>query len=213
MSERPRDEIWDALVGLYGEPTNQGARGRRNKAVKMLKESGATPVEIEERYKAGKAEGLHRSDTDVAFANNWDILGRPRTDEVEAAFKALWPGKPFSSGWEVILAGFTPEEIIETLERASYSSPFPPGAGEVRRKLIHQRLGDKAPLEPKEALLRARQRQAETAAGLISDEGLDEFITKAWQQMKLLSHSFDDSVFLTEYQKLLEDFYFSYGRS
>lgn len=46
MSERPRDEIWDALTASFGEVRTPSERGRRNRAVRELKEAEATPEEI-----------------------------------------------------------------------------------------------------------------------------------------------------------------------
>lgn len=43
---RPRDLIWDALTEHFGEVRTRDERGRRNKAVKQLKEAEATPEEI-----------------------------------------------------------------------------------------------------------------------------------------------------------------------
>lgn len=46
MSERPKDEIWDALTEAFGEVRTSQERGRRNRAVRDLREAGATPEEI-----------------------------------------------------------------------------------------------------------------------------------------------------------------------
>lgn len=46
MAERPRDEIWDALEEHFGPVRDVGARGRRNAAVKRLRDAEATPEEI-----------------------------------------------------------------------------------------------------------------------------------------------------------------------
>ena len=46
MSERPRDEIWDALEAEFGPVRTKTERGRRNAAVKELKDAEATPEEI-----------------------------------------------------------------------------------------------------------------------------------------------------------------------
>lgn len=46
MSERPRDEVWDALEVEFGPVRTKSERGRRNLAVKELREAGATPEEI-----------------------------------------------------------------------------------------------------------------------------------------------------------------------
>lgn len=45
-SERPRDELWDALTEHFGEVRTQQERDRRNRAVKELRQAEATPEEI-----------------------------------------------------------------------------------------------------------------------------------------------------------------------
>lgn len=47
MSERPRDLLWDSLTEFFGEPRTQSERGRRNRAVRELREAGATPEEVQ----------------------------------------------------------------------------------------------------------------------------------------------------------------------
>ena len=44
--ERPRDEIWDALEAEFGAVRTKDERGRRNAAVRQLREAEATPEEI-----------------------------------------------------------------------------------------------------------------------------------------------------------------------
>ena len=46
MSEKPPDPIWDALTEAFGEVRTPSERGRRNRAVRELKEAKATPEEI-----------------------------------------------------------------------------------------------------------------------------------------------------------------------
>ena len=45
--ERPRDPIFDALTEAFGEVRTKDERGRRNNAVRQLREADATPEEIE----------------------------------------------------------------------------------------------------------------------------------------------------------------------
>jgi len=47
---RERDEIWDELDGLFGPVRTRAERGRRNVAVKQLREAGATPKEVNVAY-------------------------------------------------------------------------------------------------------------------------------------------------------------------
>lgn len=48
-AERPRDDIWDALVEVFGFP---GDRKLRNRTVKDLREAGATVGDIYARVQA-----------------------------------------------------------------------------------------------------------------------------------------------------------------
>ena len=47
---RARDEIWDQLDAHFGPVRTKAERGRRNAAVKQLREAGATPQEIALAY-------------------------------------------------------------------------------------------------------------------------------------------------------------------
>lgn len=44
--ERPRDLLWDTLTEHFGEPRTKSERGRRNHAVRELRDAGATPEEV-----------------------------------------------------------------------------------------------------------------------------------------------------------------------
>jgi hypothetical protein len=48
--ERPRDEIWDALEVHFGPVSNDANRSLRNQAVKLLRQSEATPERIAIAY-------------------------------------------------------------------------------------------------------------------------------------------------------------------
>jgi hypothetical protein len=75
---KARDDIWDALIGTgFETPTNDNTRGRRNKAVKLLRQSGATPDQIRARTQAWPFHFPDATLTDIALANHWDELGRP----------------------------------------------------------------------------------------------------------------------------------------
>ncbi len=73
-----RDEIWDTLVDLFGEPSNDGTRGKRNRVVKLLKQSSASPDDIRTRYAAWRHLFSDATITDTGLANQWDALGRAR---------------------------------------------------------------------------------------------------------------------------------------
>lgn len=44
--EPERDEVWDTLTEYFGEPLTKSARGRRNGAVKELRDAGLTAEQI-----------------------------------------------------------------------------------------------------------------------------------------------------------------------
>lgn len=46
LLSRPPDPLWDALSEHFGEVRTASERGRRNKAVKELREAEATPEEV-----------------------------------------------------------------------------------------------------------------------------------------------------------------------
>ncbi len=74
---RNRDPVWDVLVTLFGEPSNDNTRGKRNRVVKLLKQSSATEEEIDYRYAAWSDHFPDATITDTGLANQWDTLGRP----------------------------------------------------------------------------------------------------------------------------------------
>lgn len=78
---RPPDVIWDACVScMDGGPTNDGERGKWNKGVKLLKQSGATTAEVllraqRFRDRFGPDIPLHP----MSLALNWRILSKDVT--------------------------------------------------------------------------------------------------------------------------------------
>lgn len=74
---RPRDPLWDSLEEEFGRPSNANERGKRNRAVKLLRESGATPDEIRLRCDRYRTGWPHVTLTPLALANNWDTLAQP----------------------------------------------------------------------------------------------------------------------------------------
>lgn len=86
---RARDEIWDALIAEgFESPSNASSRGRRNKAVALLRESGATPDQIHVRVQAWPIHYPGATLTDMALANRWDELGRPPARASKSAVDA-----------------------------------------------------------------------------------------------------------------------------
>lgn len=73
---RKRNEIWDALTHMFGEPTTPSAVKLRGKVTQELKSAQATADEILAR---GKRWPLHFDNatlTETALMKHWDRLGR-----------------------------------------------------------------------------------------------------------------------------------------
>jgi hypothetical protein len=85
--ERARDDLWDTLAELLGEPATDSERGRRNKALKELRAVDATPAELRKRAAAYRSKWPGIDMTASALAANWSLLnGRHGT--VDPAEKA-----------------------------------------------------------------------------------------------------------------------------
>lgn len=80
---RKRDVVWDTLVDLFGEPTNDVERGRRNRTVRLIKQSLAAmnvaeadqAVEIRRRHARWSRVYERATITDTALSNRWSELG------------------------------------------------------------------------------------------------------------------------------------------
>jgi hypothetical protein len=68
--ERPRDLIWDALEEHFGPVSNDANRGLRNAAVKLLRQSQATPEQIAIAFEWCKKN--FTTFTEVAVAKYFD---------------------------------------------------------------------------------------------------------------------------------------------
>lgn len=75
--QKPRDELWDALVAECGPVTNEMERGRRNKSLKALRESHATAAEVHERSESHRRRWPDADLTATSLANNWSLLAKP----------------------------------------------------------------------------------------------------------------------------------------
>jgi hypothetical protein len=94
---KKRDEVWDAIMdacGVNATTINSNERGRYNKAVKLLKESGATAEEIHTRVEVYRRKFKGAAVTPVAVANHWSELD-PATVKVEDVSAA-------PKGWDAI---------------------------------------------------------------------------------------------------------------
>ena len=73
---RPRNEIWDALAHIFGEPTTPSATKVRGKACNELKTAGASGEEIVARAKRWPHHYDGAILTELALIKHWDALGR-----------------------------------------------------------------------------------------------------------------------------------------
>lgn len=77
------DPLWDTLVDLLGEPVTASERGRRNKALKELREAGATPRDVHTRAGIYRSLWPNMVLTATALAANWSSL-KPAPSRYEA---------------------------------------------------------------------------------------------------------------------------------
>jgi len=73
-STRKRNEIWDALSDIFGEPTTRPAQKSRGQICRDLTEAGATAPEIYARAKRWSAHFDGATLTDRALVKHWDTL-------------------------------------------------------------------------------------------------------------------------------------------
>jgi len=178
---------------------------------RVVQASLRTVEEIRQRYvRYNEVMGEGVLNTPEALASNWSRLAedKPR-NEVASTFRAIWPnGKFDEAGWKEILRGFYPSEITKALEHLGYSHEYPPGAVTVKKYLIHERLGDEAPLDPEEAL-QVAQTYRESVLSSYGDGGieLDAMVHDAYALTQQRAGVFDSKVFLSIYRDLLADFY------
>lgn len=94
------DDVWDTLMAVCGvnsETINSQERGRHNKAVKALKESGATPGEIEVRARRYAQKFPNTVMTPIALASHWSELDMAMTVAVPQQQQPIVP-----KGWDAI---------------------------------------------------------------------------------------------------------------
>lgn len=76
---RTRDPLWEVLAEELGPVTNDAERGRRNKALKLLRQSEATPDELRGRIVAARIRWNGEAEvTAMGIATNWSDLGKER---------------------------------------------------------------------------------------------------------------------------------------
>lgn len=107
-ASRPRDELWDCVVDVFGytEQLTSLERGRTNKALKALREVGATPEEIRLRAASYRKQYPDVAFTPLALASNWSQLESQRRDRtVERCRHCSQPLKTHDQDLCVALAG------------------------------------------------------------------------------------------------------------
>lgn len=77
LAPRARDEVWDALVVVFGEPTTRSARSLRNRLVVSLKGAGASGEDVVTRSGTWPLHFPDATFTETALEKHWDRLGRP----------------------------------------------------------------------------------------------------------------------------------------
>lgn len=119
------DAVWEALIALFGEPANDNERGKRNKAVKLIKQSlngGFVGDEIRTaeigrraaRYAVVLPDTLF---TDMALANQWSALSTenlPGSVNAPSAIRAMQERERHEREAQEALA-LPPEESREAL--------------------------------------------------------------------------------------------------
>lgn len=80
-----RDPLWDLMVEEFGKPPHDDARGRRNRALRMIRQAlhgeavplTSWPDVLRARIAVAReqwgARGIYV--TDIAVANQWQLLG------------------------------------------------------------------------------------------------------------------------------------------
>lgn len=71
---RAKNEVWDALSELFGEPNTRTAQTGRGKVCSSLQAAGATPDEIFRRAKRWALHFDHATLTDHALEKHWHTL-------------------------------------------------------------------------------------------------------------------------------------------
>jgi hypothetical protein len=72
--ERPRNEVWDALAEVFGQPATQGERAHFGKVCRELRNAGASGPEVLRRARRARAEWPKA--TVAAVSKHWTQLGR-----------------------------------------------------------------------------------------------------------------------------------------
>jgi len=71
---RKKDPLWDTFTAELGEPATKSERGRRNNALKQLREIEATPDQLQSRIRAYRDRWPGIDCTETAIVANWTLL-------------------------------------------------------------------------------------------------------------------------------------------
>lgn len=76
VAARPRDDLWDCVLEVfdYTETVTSLERGRINKALKSLREVGATPEDLRDRASQYRKRYPNVAFTPMAVVSNWSQL-------------------------------------------------------------------------------------------------------------------------------------------
>lgn len=77
LGPRKRDPLWDSLAALFGDPATDNERGKRNRAVKQLRDAGVAPDDIGRRARRWATVYPGATLTDMALVNHWTALAAP----------------------------------------------------------------------------------------------------------------------------------------
>lgn len=105
-----RDELWDELVKLCGGETDKmtkSERGKYNKALKELKDVGATVDDLRTRVRVYRQRWPHISVTPMALVMHWSSLKPEPSRYVEVVRAEASETDPL----------ITPEQRKENLKR------------------------------------------------------------------------------------------------
>ena len=75
--QRERNQVWDALAEIFGEPETRTSRSLRGKVCKSLTEADANAAEVFLRVQAWPMLFPDATLTDIALEKHWTALGRP----------------------------------------------------------------------------------------------------------------------------------------
>lgn len=74
---RPRNELWDALTEIFGEPATKSAQTLRGKVYNSLAAAGAKPDEVLARARSWPKHFDNATLTEAALEKHWHTLARP----------------------------------------------------------------------------------------------------------------------------------------